>query len=148
MAENSGSYFKIYSYMITDLKLSGNELIILALIHNFTTTTEYKCFYGSQAYIGKCIGVSRQTANSCINDLIRKGYIEKLTDKKHQKKECYVSKILIPPVKKLDSKLSKKPTANCQKTLHNINKKRNNDNISYSKEAPSFDIMKSPDFLY
>ena len=96
--------------MVTELGLSGNNLIIFALIHGFTKDGIHK-FEGSLDYICKWTNVSRPTAISCLKSLVECGYINKQENLFNNVKYCSYttnydkilggSKEICLPVKKL-----------------------------------------------
>ena len=137
---NNQSYFIVYSFMVDELKLSGNELLIYALIYSYTVKSENKCFFGSQKYIGKILNASRQTVNTAIKNLSAKGFIEKKTFNVNNKEAvAYVSKKFTQGVKNLDIGVSNNLTERCQKTLHNNNRNNNiNNNINNVKYKDRF----------
>lgn len=67
-------YITIKGWMINNLKLKGNELILYAIIYDFSKDgkTEY---YGSQRYISNYLKISLPTVNSLIKKLLSKGLI-------------------------------------------------------------------------
>lgn len=70
------NYITILDFMVTDLGLKGNELIVFALIYGFCQDEESR-FYGSFKYIQDRTGISNYTVNECLKKLVEKGYIIK-----------------------------------------------------------------------
>lgn len=70
------SYIQISGWMINKLKLSGNELMIYALIFGFSHDGE-SSFEGGHKYICDSINASRPTVSKCLSNLEELGYIEK-----------------------------------------------------------------------
>lgn len=58
------------------LGLSGNDLMVYALIHGFSQRG-HGCFYGSIPYICETCGISRRTAIYILGDLVEKGFLLK-----------------------------------------------------------------------
>jgi hypothetical protein len=58
------------------LGLSGNDLIVFALINGFSQDGQ-GCFYGSLPYICETCGISRRTAIYILNNLVEKGLLIK-----------------------------------------------------------------------
>lgn len=81
------NYFIIYGWMSMQLKLSGTQLLLYALIYNFNRTTK-GIFYGSNSYIKQWFGIgSRNTIMSAATALAEKNLIYKrqliIQGKKH-----------------------------------------------------------------
>ncbi len=72
------NFITIQGWMINELKLKGNELILYALIYGFSQE-EQKC-RASISYIEKALGVSRKTAIGLIKKLVDKELIKKEED--------------------------------------------------------------------
>ena len=70
------NYVVITGYMITELGLKGNELLIYALINGFCQDEESQ-FYGSLAYLMEFTSLSKQGVINTLNSLVEKGLIEK-----------------------------------------------------------------------
>lgn len=70
------NYITISGWMITELGLKGNELIIYALIYGFSQA-ENQAFDGSMNYIAEWLSTSRQTVNNALKSLVDKGLISK-----------------------------------------------------------------------
>lgn len=66
----------IQGWMINDLNLSSNELILYALIYGFSQDGESE-FYGSLNYVSTALNCSKPTAIKCLNSLVTKNLIFK-----------------------------------------------------------------------
>ncbi len=77
------NFVVIQGWMINELKLKGNELILFAIIYGFSQDEQSE-YYGSQRYIAKALKVSLPTANKLINKLLLKKVIHK-TSESHYK---------------------------------------------------------------
>lgn len=66
----------IQGWMINELKLSGNELILYALIYGFSQDGESE-FYGSLNYVSTALNCSKPTVIKALNSLIDKNLIYK-----------------------------------------------------------------------
>ena len=73
------NFITIQGFMITDLKLKGNELIIYAVIYGFSQA-ENQTFSGSLQYLMEWTNSTKPSVIKCLKSLIEKGFIEK-TDK-------------------------------------------------------------------
>ena len=76
MENTAGTYITIQSWMITDLNLKSNELIIYALIHGFCQDG-MSLFYGSIKYIMSMTNLSKESVLSILQSLVKKGLIIK-----------------------------------------------------------------------
>ena len=70
------SYITIQGWMLTDLKLKGNELQTYAILYGFSQA-EGQYFEGSLQYIADWINGTRRTALNCLQSLSDKGFITK-----------------------------------------------------------------------
>lgn len=71
-----GSYVVIQSWMLTDYKLKGNELIVYATIYGYTQDGEH-WYYGTRGHLAEWCGAQRDTVDRCLKSLIEKGLIER-----------------------------------------------------------------------
>lgn len=105
-------YITILAPMVSKLKLSGNNLIIFALIHGFTKDGDHN-FNGSLEYICKWTNLSKSTVIVTLKALVDNGLINKketiingvkfcsyTTNYDNLVKICNSSQESIPPVKK------------------------------------------------
>ena len=70
------NYYVIWGRMINELGLSGNELLVYAVIHGFSQI-ENQWFTGSLKYISEATCASKSTVIRSLNSLLDKGFIEK-----------------------------------------------------------------------
>ena len=80
MKENQ--YVVIQAFMLNDLHLKGNELIVYATIYGFTQDGGH-WFYGTRGYLAEWCGAKRETVDRCLKSLIDKGYIERRDVEEH-----------------------------------------------------------------
>lgn len=73
---NKQNYIALQGWMLTDLKLKGNELIIYACIYGFTQA-ENQVFTGSLQYLADWTNSTKQGVIKCLKSLVEKGFIEK-----------------------------------------------------------------------
>ena len=73
------NYIVIQGWMISKLKLTGNELVLFALIYGFSQDgkSQYK---GSLSYISQAMQVSKRTVIRLKNSLISRQFIIKFSD--------------------------------------------------------------------
>ena len=82
MAENKvnrENYIVVQGWMLTDLHLKGNELLVYACIFGFSQC-EGQVFNGSLQYLADWTNSTKQGVSKCLKSLTEKGYLEK-TDK-------------------------------------------------------------------
>ena len=73
---NRENFILLQGFMLADLKLKGNELIIYACIYGFSQA-EKQTFNGSLQYLADWTNSTKQSVIKCLKSLIEKGYIEK-----------------------------------------------------------------------
>jgi predicted transcriptional regulator len=71
-----GSYVLIQEFMVNDLMLKGNELLIYAIIFGFSQDGT-QCFSGSLQYLANWTNSTRQGVLKSLKSLCEKGFIEK-----------------------------------------------------------------------
>ena len=130
-----GSYINIQSFMVTELELKGNELLVYAIIYGFSQTNG-TYFSGSTQYLADWTNSTRQGIMKNLKSLIDKGLIEKVGE--NQQVNYYKA---LRPVNKVNqsTELTRKQslqgakqslqeevtefTGTCKQSLHsNINK--------------------------
>ncbi len=70
------NHIVIDGWMVNELNLKGNELIVYAIIYGFSQDGE-SSFYGSRSYLSKWCNVSLPTIDTALKNLCDKGLIEK-----------------------------------------------------------------------
>lgn len=73
------SYIVIYGFMIEDLKLTGNELILFAYIYGFCS--KYGVCDSSLSFLEKKVGLQRKSLIRVLKNLIDGEFIIKLNEK-------------------------------------------------------------------
>lgn len=82
------SFFTVQAFMVNELKLKGNELLIYAIIFGFSQA-ENQFFTGSLNYLASWCGISsKTTVKTILNNLIDKGLLEKEDIYKNGVKYC------------------------------------------------------------
>ena len=81
------NYVVIQGWMVNELKLSGNELILYALIYGFSQDGKSK-FQGAMQYIADTLGISRQATLDLLKKLVDKKYIGKFEYGQNGNKKC------------------------------------------------------------
>lgn len=119
-----GSYINIQSFMVTELELKGNELLVYAIIYGFSQTNG-TYFSGSTQYLADWTNSTRQGIMKNLKSLIDKGLIEKVGE--NQQVNYYKA---LRPVNKVNqsTELTRKQslqeevtefTGTCKQSLHN-----------------------------
>ncbi len=71
-----GSYVTIQAFMVKDLNLSGNELMVYAIIFGFSQ--EDGCWFtGSRKYLADWCRTSKRTISTNLKKLVEKGLVER-----------------------------------------------------------------------
>ena len=69
-------FIGIQRWMVEELNLTGNELLVYAIIFGFSQDGESR-FCGTLKYITDWTGCTKKTAIRILSDLVERGYIEK-----------------------------------------------------------------------
>ena len=72
----SKDFIVVRDFMVRDLRLKGNELLIYAIIFDFSQTEEKK-FSGSLRYLAGWTNSTKQSVLNSLKSLVQKGYIKK-----------------------------------------------------------------------
>lgn len=120
---NDGNYITIQGWMRTDLKLSGNELIVYAIIYGFSQNKQGE-FTGSAQYLADWVGCTRRTVMSILNKLVENNYISKteIILNNNEKRVSYQAERGCEKT----SQGVKNFHRGCEKISHNININKNN----------------------
>lgn len=70
------NFITVQGWMLTDLKLKGNELIIYACIYGFSQA-ENQVFNGSLQYLADWTNSTKRSVMNCLKSLEEKGFIVK-----------------------------------------------------------------------
>ena len=137
---SDGNYITIQGWMRTDLKLSGNELIVYAIIYGFSQNKQGE-FTGSAQYLADWVGCTRRTVMSILNKLVENNFISKteIILNNNEKRVSYQAEIgcekTSQGVKNFHrgcEKISQGGVKNfhrgCEKISHNININNNTNN--------------------
>ena len=97
-------YITIQAYMVTELGLSGNNLIVYALIHGFCKDGIHE-FKGSINYICEWTNLTRNTVIAILKQLVESKLLVKRTYKENNVTFCAYSlgsAKIVPPVQNID----------------------------------------------
>ena len=126
------SYVVIQAFMLNDLELKGNELIVYATIYGFTQDGEH-WFYGTKGYLAEWCGATKGTVGNCLKSLVAKGLLER-----REKTHMGQTKIEYRAVKNANT-----PYKNCDTThtkiapINNLEEQSNQED----KDIPYADII-------
>lgn len=129
-----GNYITIQSFMVNELNLKGNELIVYAVIFGFSQT-ENQVFNGGLQYLADWTNSTKQSVINCLKSLQEKGFIEK-TEKhiNNIKFVEYRSTKFNGVLNKVEPAALNKVEQGIQKSLpNNIKDNINNNNKEYIK---------------
>lgn len=142
MAENKvkdGNYITIQSFMVKDLQLKGNELLVYAIIYGFSQNGVDR-FTGSLQYICDWTNITKQGVLNVLKSLVEKGLIEKIEAQKngvkfveyHTTDFTTIQKSLIPHSKKFNGGGKKSLPNNIDRynSIYNSSKKERNSYIN------------------
>lgn len=134
------NFIVIQGWMINELKLKGNELLVYAIIYGFSQA-ENQVFNGSLQYIADWVNTSKQTVINTLKSLQEKGFIEKREKYVNGVKFCeYYSKNLNGVVKKFEWGCSKNLNGGSQNFLpNNIDDTINDNKKNNIKEKIPYD---------
>ena len=71
------NYVNIQGFMITRLKLTGNDLLVYAIIYGFSQDDE-SAFKGTRAYLAEWCNCTVRGVQKNINNLLKRGLIEQI----------------------------------------------------------------------
>lgn len=121
-------YITIQGWMINELKLKGNDLIIYAIIHGFSQDGESE-FKGSLKYLEKATNTSRPTVIKSLKSLHKKGFVIK-TQTFLNNVNFNTYKINLQVVKKFNEKHKEPLRSDSKETLpNNTNTNNTNDKV-------------------
>ena len=117
---NADSYIVVQGWMITELNLKGNELLVFAIIHGFSQDNAGE-FTGSLQYLADWTNSSRRTVISSLTSLTNKKLIEKKEEYTDNVKFCRYKCKIFTSGEKTSSGVVKKFHRGVVKKLHLIN---------------------------
>ena len=91
---NEKSFITIQAFMVNDLHLKGNELLIYAIIWGFSQDGESE-FTGSLQYLADWCNTSKQTVISALQSLCEKRLILKNVEVKNNVKFCTYKTLMV-----------------------------------------------------
>ncbi len=79
----SKTYINIQGWMISDLQLKSNELILYAIIYGFSQDGRSE-FYGSLSYTQKMLNVYKNTVIKSLKSLTQKGFVIRTNESRYK----------------------------------------------------------------
>lgn len=137
MAVKENAYITIQSFMINDLHLKGNSLLIYAIIYGFSQDGE-QWYTGSSKYLAEWTNLSKRAVYDCLKKLTEDGVIEKEVKEINGVKFCNYrakgisapgEKTSLPPVKKLHHPSEETSHHNNNTYYRNIDKDKDKSTI-------------------
>ena len=152
----NGDYITILAPMSSKLKLSGNNLLVFALIHGFSKDGEH-AFYGSISYISSWLNISKNSVIDTLRVLTESGLLTKDEEIKNGVKFCNYKSQYDSILQKLDSGcetapvVAKKKRGGCKSQQGSCETEHNNNkdidiNIYNNKESTNVDKKDDIDF--
>lgn len=74
---NSNYYINIQGFMVQNLGLSGNELLVYAVVYGFSQDNA-SLYYGGYKYLAEALNINKDTARNVLNKLVEKGLVIKI----------------------------------------------------------------------
>ena len=101
------NFYVVQGWMVNELNLSGNELMIYAVLYGFSQE-QNSWFEGSLNYLSSCINCkSKTTVFTLLKEMVNKGLIEKQDYKVNNVQFCryrtVYQKLIHLPVSKIDT---------------------------------------------
>lgn len=82
--------FILHGWMVTELHLSGGDLIAFALVYQFTQS-KAGVYKGGASYLSAWTGWTLKTSRGHLSNLVRLGYIKKVSGREDNSPTCHYS---------------------------------------------------------
>lgn len=129
------NYVVITSWMTQELNLSGNELLVFALVYGFCQDGDSE-FYGSRRYIADMLNITLPTVDKSLKSLINKNLITRDTFSRNN--ITFITyKVSLPPIKNTQEKTF----IGCKESLHIDNKYTNNINTNKDNNKTNTNVL-------
>lgn len=130
------NFITIQGFMLTDLKLKGNELLIYACIYGFSQA-ENQVFNGSLQYLADWTNSTKQGVIKCLKSLEEKQFIVKKENYINGVKFCeYYATKFNTPINNVGGGIQQSLTGGVQQSLpNNIGFDTDNDNTANKKKG-------------
>ena len=133
MKINERNFITLEGWMRADLKLSGNELIVYAIIYGFSQNKQ-GTFAGSLQYLADWVGCSKRTVMRALNKLVEEQFITK-TETVLNNNEKRVS---------YQAEMGCEKTSQGVKTNNNTNNNHRDTNNVHVCSEPSSEVPNEP----
>jgi hypothetical protein len=137
-----GTYIVIQSWMVNDMNLKGNELLVYAIIYGFTQDGE-TMFTGSLQYLADWTNSTKQGVSKNLKSLLDKGYIGK--------REKFINKVKFVEyyatqfngvLNKVEQGIKQSLMGGVKQSLtNNIDIDKKEDNINKKKSATAAELV-------
>ena len=84
------NYIVIQDFMLTDLGLTGNDLLVYALVYGYSQDGESE-YYGSLSHISELLRLDRSTVIRVLNRLVERGLVRKRDGEIRNVQRCFYS---------------------------------------------------------
>ena len=82
-ALKNDNYLNIQAFMVKELKLSGNDLLVYAIIYGFSQDG-INAYHGTRTYLAEWCGCTVRGIQKNLNDLVKRGIIAKVKNENGQ----------------------------------------------------------------
>lgn len=96
---NNVGYIMVQNWMVSELNLSGNELLIYAVIYGFSQDGR-SVFSGSLSYLAELLGLTKRGVYNALKRLVEKEYLIKINKVINGVRFCDYKAIIPDEVKK------------------------------------------------
>lgn len=108
---NDTDGFTLHGWMVTELHLTGADLIAFALVHQFAQSGA-GIYKGNTQYLAAWTGWSENTCRAHLVNLVKKGLIQEVRGRENNSPFCYY-KLAADFYEKHPSKFAGSPLKNC-----------------------------------
>lgn len=145
--------YTIHDFMTEQLKLTGTELLLYALVYNFSQDGN-GCFYGSNDYAAKKIGCRRECVNRNATSLVERGLLSRSYGSHNGKPT--IDYIAIVPDCAIQTQCAQNAqqvcenrTATCAQNAHNnkVDNLNDNQNIVTTSRAKKVELIQYAEFV-
>lgn len=133
------NFIVVQGWMVNELSLKGNELLVYALIYGFSQDGESE-FKGSANYIAEWLGTTRMTVSRTLSSLVDKNLISKRPVEVNG--VVFNNYKVLYPATNCYRGVYQNDTGGCNKMIHHNNTHNNTPNNS-SSTHPTVDMVRA-----